>query len=230
MAIIKKYLAEVVHIENKVEGIYTIDLKSRSGQFKYKPGQFLHLALDEYDPSRGWPESRCFSMQSSPYEQHLRITYAIKGAFTSRMVQVLKKPQSKVTLKLPFGDLFTQEHSKNRTVFIAGGTGITPYLSLYTDASFALYHDPCLYFGLRSKEYNIYENELSLAKKINPGFKINYIYQNEQGVLDIHEIQNNTTHPGCFFISGPPKMITNFKNCLIIGGVQQRQIKTDEWE
>ena len=66
MAIVKKYLAEVVHIENKVEGTYTVEFKSLSGPFKYLSGQFLHLALDEYDPSSGWPESRCFSMQSSP--------------------------------------------------------------------------------------------------------------------------------------------------------------------
>ena len=62
MALVKKYLAEVVSIDNTIDGLYTLELKSLSKPFKYYPGQFLHFALDEYDPSGIWPESRCFSM------------------------------------------------------------------------------------------------------------------------------------------------------------------------
>ena len=229
MAIVKKYLAEVVHSENKVENIYTVEVKSHSGSFKYQPGQFLHLALDEYDPSSGWPESRCFSMQSSPTDEHIRITYAIKGMFTVRMSKELNHG-SRVTLKMPYGDLFTQEHSKLNTVFIAGGTGITPYLSLFTDSSFSLYHCPYLYFGLRNKEFNLYEKELDLAKKINLELQISYVYQDEQGILNIKEIRNNVPQTSCFFISGPPMMITSFKTYLISNGINKEQIKTDEWE
>lgn len=227
--IVKKYLAEVVHIENNVEGIYTLELKSNGGPFKYNPGQFLHLALDEYDPSSHWPESRCFSMQSSPDEENIRITFATKGTYTKKMVEMLKIG-SHVTLKLPYGDLFTQEHSKVKTVFIAGGTGITPYLSLFTDSSFSLYHCPHLYFGLRKKEFNLYENELDLAKKINPELEISYVYQDAQGILNIKEIQNRSLNTSYFYISGPPSMITCFKTYLISVGINKEQIKTDEWE
>ena len=229
MAIVKKYPAEVVHVESKVEGIYTVDLKSLAGPFRYLPGQFLHLALDEYDPSSGWPESRCFSMQSSPSEELVRITYAIKGSFTTKMSNELKQG-SRVTLKLPYGDLFTQEHSKDHTVFIAGGTGITPYLSLFTDSAFSQYQKPCLYFGLRTRKFNLYKNELELAKKINPGLDIVYVCQDEQGILDIEEIRKNTDQNSYIFISGPPKMITGFKTYLISSGFHKEQVKTDEWE
>lgn len=228
MAIVKKYLAKVISIQNHIDGVYTLELESLGKPFKYEPGQFLHLALDEYDPSAGWPESRCFSMQSSPGKEQIRITYAIKGVFTTRMSKELKSG-SRVTLKLPYGDLFTQEHSKVKTVFIAGGTGITPYLSLFTDSSFSHYHCPYLYFGLRNKEVNLYINELDIAKKINPGLEISYVYQDEQGVLNIKKILNNTSQTSYFFISGPPQMIAGFKTFLISGGINKEHIKTDEW-
>ena len=47
---------------------------------RWKPGQFLHLALDAYDPSGHWPESRCFTMASGSLEKdHVRLTIAAKG-------------------------------------------------------------------------------------------------------------------------------------------------------
>ncbi|MDO9340155.1 MAG: hypothetical protein Q7T72_06460, partial [Bacteroidales bacterium] len=66
---IKKYPAQVLAIHNHIAGVYTLELKSLGKPFKYAPGQFLHLAIDEYDPSGQWPESRCFSMQSNPDEE-----------------------------------------------------------------------------------------------------------------------------------------------------------------
>lgn len=229
MGIVKKYPVEVVHIENKVEGIYTVDLKSLSVPFKYQPGQFLHLALDEYDPSGQWPESRCFSMQSSPAEENIRITYAIRGSFTKRMSKELKQG-SRVTLKLPYGDLFIQEHSRQNTVFIAGGTGITPYLSLFTNALFSDYRTPYLHFGVRSRDFNLYTKELELAKEINPSLEIRYVYQEEQGILDIKKIRSKSPKTSYFFLSGPPIMITGFKMYLISSDIKKEQIKTDEWE
>ena len=229
MSIVKKYPAEVVSINNKVDEIYTVELKSLISPFKYNPGQFLHLALDEYDPSSHWPESRCFSMQSSPDEKNIRITFATKGAYTKKMVKKLEIG-SQVTLKLPYGDLFTQEHSKDNTIFIAGGTGITPFLSLFTNPSFKLYHQPHLYFGMRNHDMNLYQNQLDSAMNINPGRSVTFVYEDAQGILDIQRIHKESSSSSYFFISGPPIMITDFKNYLHSNGIAKEQIKTDEWE
>lgn len=189
MSQVKKYKAEVISVVNQVDNIYTAEFKSNSGKFKYLPGQFLHLALDEYDPSFGWPESRCFSMQSSPVNELIKITFSVKGSFTARMAEELKNGKI-VDLKLPYGDLFQQEHSKNNVVFIAGGTGITPFLSEFNDPSFAEYINPKLYLGFRKQTYNIYKNDLILAKEINPALSIKTKYQDTDGILDIDSISN----------------------------------------
>jgi predicted ferric reductase len=229
MAIIKKYPAKVLRIQNSIEGVYTLELESLGKPFKYDAGQFLHLAIDEYDPSVQWPDSRCFSMQSAPSEVLIRITYAAKGQFTKRMEQELKQGKE-VTLKLPYGDLFTQEHNKKNTVFIAGGTGITPFLSLFTDSSFANYHHPVLYAGFRTEYMNLYQNELEIARKINPGLDVHLVYQDKEGILDIEKILNENTAESSFFISGPPVMIKKFKQTLISKGVPERNVLTDDWE
>ena len=44
----------------------------------FKPGQFLHLAIDPYDGAGFWPESRVFSIASSPRDRD-RLTHHLRG-------------------------------------------------------------------------------------------------------------------------------------------------------
>jgi predicted ferric reductase len=229
MAIVKKHTARVKSIRNPIEGVYAVEFESLDKPFKYAPGQFMHLALDEYDPAGQWPDSRCFSMQSSPDEGQIKITYAVKGQFTKRMQRELKTG-SKVTLKLPYGDLFTQPHNKENAVFIAGGTGITPFLSLFNHSSFSEYMHPVLYAGFRNQAMNVYIGELVTAKKINPHFKLILVYQDKDGILDINEIFQSVNLQSAFFISGPHVMIKTFKQVFLGKGMQSNQVLTDDWE
>lgn len=229
MAIVKKYKAEVVSLVNHFDNIYTVELASKSGNFKYLPGQFLHFALDEYDPSSNWPESRCFSMQSSPNAATIKITFSAKGSFTQRMASELGIGKI-VDVKLPFGELFQQDHDKTNVVFIAGGTGVTPYLSAFTNPSFKQYVSPKLYIGLREKRFNIYQKEFDLAKEINPTLNINIVYQDKNGILDIDSIFKDNGLVSIYFISGSQTMISIFKNKLQSKRVPENNIKTDDWE
>jgi len=228
----KKYKSIVISVLNPFTGIYTVEFSPIIGKYKYLPGQFLHIALDEdYDGSTQWPDSRCFSMQSNPNDETLKITYAVKGQFTHQMEQQLKVG-SEVWLKLPYGDLFSQPHNKADTVFIAGGTGITPFLSLFTHESFNEYIHPHIYLGFRSKDYNIYEHELKSVQLFDSTVKtcITLFYQDVDGVIDINQIFIDNGIESTYFISGPPVMIKSFKQKLIISGVSTEQILTDDWE
>jgi NAD(P)H-flavin reductase len=229
MSLVKKYKAQIVKIAHPLPDIYTVYFKSPDKQFKYKPGQFLHLTLSEYDPSQQWPESRCFSMQSSPEEELLMITYSVKGEYTRRMESELKEG-GYVWLKLPYGEMFQKPHSKVNGIFIAGGTGVTPYLSLFTDSSFKQYDNAKAYLGFRSEEYNIYAQALEKAVDINKSFSPYTVYQDKDGLLDIKKILESSDTGSTFFISGPPVMLKIFKKYLTENDVPGSLIITDDWE
>jgi ferredoxin-NADP reductase len=131
---------------------------------------------------------------------------------------------------LPFGDLFTQEHSKENAVFVAGGTGITPFLSLFTDKSFTGYQNPALYLGFRNRDLHFYQNELKKAKQLNLELQTTVFYQDTDGIIDIEQIYASNSDAGAFFISGTPAMIKSFKQFLLMKGVNENRIKTDDWE
>jgi len=122
---------------------------------------------------------------------------------------------------------------KKITVFIAGGTGITPFLLLFTRESFNEYINPHIYLGFRSKEYNIYETEINSVRLrvIREEFvTIRIFYQDEDGIIDIQQIFDENGIASNYFISGPPAMIKAFKQALIIKGVAVQNVLTDDWE
>ncbi len=229
MSVVRKYKARVVEVLQRLPDVYTVRLESETGRFRYSPGQFLHLALDEYDPSRAWPESRCFSMQTSPDHNLIAITFTTKGHFTKRMANELSAGRS-VWLKMPYGDLFTRQHARDNCVFLAGGTGVTPFLSLFADSSFAEYKNPRLYLGVRSKEYHIFDREICDAGKINPTLILKVVYQDTEGMIDIGRVIEESGLSATFFISGPPIMVSTFKQALSARRIGESEIRTDEWE
>jgi len=224
----RKYRSRIVGIDSSIEGVYTLNFKSLGRPYRFLPGQFLHLSIDSnYDGIGQWPESRCFSIQNSPEDPIIKITYSVKGNYTGLMEKSLNLG-SEVWLKMPYGELFQQPHEKNNTVFIAGGTGVTPYLSLFSHNSFNDYVNPKIYIGFRSKKYNIFENELTELEKNNSN--VNYFFQDIDGVIDIEQIYKDNGSDSNYFISGPPIMITSFRAYLLDKGISFNNILTDDWE
>lgn len=226
--IVRKYKARVDSIKSEIKGVYTITFSSMGRKFKYSPGQFLHLAIDEnYDGIGQWPDSRCFSMQSNPDEETINISYSVKGDFTQQMEKLLKVG-SEVWLKLAYGDLFDQPHNKHNTVFIAGGTGVTPFLSLFTHSSFNEYVNPKIYLGFRTVNQDVYTEELSDIK--NNSIVLKKFIEDIDGIINIQEILNENGVDSSYFISGPPAMIKSFKSFLITNNVAEENVLTDDWE
>jgi ferredoxin-NADP reductase len=205
---------------------------------RFKPGQFLHLAIDPYDPSFQWPESRVFSIASSPTRSdNIKITISIKGKFTSRMFNEIQEGKT-IWLKLPYGD-FTFNNVEKPLVLIAGGTGITPFIS---------YLEYCidkhikrkihLYYGVRSENLIIHNNIIEDCEKTIKDFKkhiyVEKIHNSEKyrkGLLDIYTIyEESTINNPEYYLSGPLPMVQNFKEYLLEKHVSERSIFVDQWE
>ena len=99
---------------------------ARAAGAAVRAGQFLHLALDPYDPSGFWPESRVFSIASSPAERDARRGSPTRctGAFTARMERELvegARSGSRCRTATSSSTAATD------VVLFAGGTGITAF-------------------------------------------------------------------------------------------------------
>jgi ferredoxin-NADP reductase len=202
---------------------------------KFRSGQFLHIALDDYHPDMQWPESRVFSIASSPSQRHveLAVTISVKGRFTERIYQSLETG-SECWLKLPYGE-FCFPKDKHATL-IAGGVGITPYLSLLKQMLEEKSEQAVsLYYGIRSAEYYLFSDLLDRCEAELPNFSKTVYCEDgsffgEKGILNIQTINEVAPEGSLFYLSGPPEMIQSFREYLITQGVSEKQVITDDWE
>ncbi len=231
MAIVQKHRARVREVRRILPDVLSAAFESLDRPFRFRPGQFLHLALDPYDPTRPWPESRCFSIQSAPAvgSRVLRIAVAVKGAFTQRLASELL-PEREVWLKLPYGDLFRPSDAERPCVFIAGGTGLTPFLSLFLADEFRRYARASLYLGVRSPAYHVFAPELEEAVHSNPAFAVEVFSEDTQGLIPVDRIATTHGQGTVYFLSGPPAMIRAFRNRLRSAGVPAEDVRSDDWE
>ena len=172
MATPQKFRCRINKITDNGDHVYTIDLAPERPVSRFKPGQFLHLTLDDYDPSGFWPESRVFSIASSPAQRNnLRISYSVKGRYTARMEKELQEGRM-VWVKLPYGDLVIRD--ENNVVLLAGGTGITA-LSAFIDGLTNEFHNNIfLAYGARKPELLLYRDLIDAKAGTNNGFHAFY--------------------------------------------------------
>ncbi len=230
MAIVRKHQVRVVDCVPRLPDLFTVRFRTDGNPFRFRAGQFLHVALDPYDPSRGWPESRCFSIQSPPNssQQTLAISFSVKGAFTERMAKELV-PEKEVWLKLPYGELLQDAKAEESLVFLAGGTGVTPFLSLFLDESFRSYPSCALYLGIRQRRYHVFAPELEQAQRQNPHFRVDVLEEDQRGRIPTREVVERHGMDSLYFVSGPPAMIAHHRTSLGEAGVNLDRIRTDDW-
>jgi ferredoxin-NADP reductase len=231
------------------DGIYRVDFRSDVKFPRFKPGQFLHLTVDEYEPAGGfWPESRVFSIACPPGSETLTIVYSVKGRYTKRMESFLA-PEKELWLKYPFGEFIIESgiYLEQDIIMIAGGTGISPYISYLAKVLESGSSDGRtlkLYYGVRKTAHVLFADLLDRCAKID-GVMLCIFVENgdyahlpikhvetRSGPLDIELIhsETNSLRNPAYFLSGPPAMIQLFRKRLESFGVAGKNINIDEWE
>ena len=249
MSVAGRVKATVIRVSRYEDDVFKVDFAVPPRYTRFKAGQFLHLALDDYDPSGGfWPESRVFSICSRPKSDVVSIVYSVKGRFTSRMAREIAE-QRDFWLKLPYG-YFTVANlaaTNQEIVLVAGGTGISPFVPFLEECSdTAITRPVTLIYGFRNPNLLLFSDLLRrlVASKTGVNLKMfcesgfRHVWRGPETV----EVTKGIVSPasvlskiGCedgrmYFLSGPPAMLSSVRSDLIGLGVKEERIKIDEWE
>lgn len=237
MATPRKIPAEITKIDKIDNKIIVIYLKPLKRVPNFKEGQFLHFSLGKYIPSQAWPQSRVFSIASPPdnRNEEIKIVVSKQGKYTKRIFDECKIGQE-VWLKLPYGVFFVD--TENYAVLIAGGTGITPFLSLLNSSDNSpSSKELVLYYGVLKEEHLFCYDEINRYENENDYFS-SHIFVEEgmykkfrKGRLDVLTILSEVkAEKTKFYLSGPKLMIDNFRKILIENGILEGRIFSDDWE
>ena len=230
MAVVRRIDCEVAALEAHGEHVYTVTMKPSAPLPRFKPGQFLHLALDEYQPGGFWPASRVFSIASSPLERdRLAITYAVKGAFTRRMEQELAVGR-RVWVKLPYGEFVVDPHAD--AVLFAGGTGVTAFTAFLQSLQPSDDSRVLLCYGARTPDLFVYRSLAEERAQTVPALDCRLVCEQSDGPLAAADVWDHVSQlrDPVFYLSGPPQMLAALTMQLLDRGVSPEAIRTDAWE
>ena len=215
----KRRAYQVAEVSQEAHNVWTLSFQPPEGRdrFSYLPGQFHFISLYRGDKYDG--EEHPFTISSSPTETG-RLTSTIKesGDFTRTIGQT--KPGAPVRVQGPFGRFsHVLRPQETDLVFIAGGIGITPLMSMLrymrdTQAEV----DVVMLYGNRTEQDIAFQEELSdITEGQWPRLSVIHVlseaaedWRGETGYIDIDKIRRycgENSRKKAFYVCGPPPMM-----------------------
>jgi predicted ferric reductase len=194
---------------------------------KHRAGQFLFVRFPNIDTLN---ESHPFTISSAPHEDVLRLTVKASGDFTRTLFAELK-PGTDAIVEGSYG-MFDYKQGGQKQIWIAGGIGVTPFLSFIRDMGDSLDRDVEFYYAVRHRDEVLFLNEIEAAGIKNQRLKVHFRYSASGGHLAAEEILRNAggnVSGHHVYMCGPLSMIRSFKRKFLEAGVPAGNIHFEEF-
>lgn len=201
-----QYLVDDLKIYNG--NIFEIIMRPVKDKINFIPGQFGFFSFIQDGFSR---EFHPFSFTSSPKEEKLKIMVKNLGDYTSKMGDL--KPGAKVKIEGPFGRFSYKNAKHPEQLWIAGGIGITPFLSMVKSISNTPYAVD-LYWCVHNPQEAVNLAELKNYQDLNQNLKIKPYYSINEGHINaeiIRRISGGVIGKD-IFLCGPVGMMKSLRS------------------
>ncbi len=229
---------EVEAVEELTHDIRRLVLKS-SEPLEFKAGQYVDIGIPGADG-----EHRSFSMANAPGEPE-RLEFMIKLYEGGRFSGLLDNGDGisvgdELTCKGPFGMFTLRDSSPRRLVFIAGGAGMAPVLSLLRSmAEKGTERAATFYYGARTKDDLFVLDEIERIGGELPDFKFvpalseaedDDDWDGEAGMItDVVDRLEDDLADVDAYLCGPPPMVDAAIALLEQRGVPESHIYFDRF-
>jgi len=224
--LVKKFKYKVVGIKRLNESITEISLKATKEAMKFKAGQFIFI---QFAGSALGTEPHPFSIVSAPYETVLRLGIKNLGDYTSELE--LLNVGDEALVEGPFGNFTMAQAQYKNQIWIAGGIGITPFISLAHSIPKNEDYNIDLFYCVRNEDEAAYRQELDALSQQNPSLRFHLFCSEKSGRIDATHIQTATTFLSNkdILMCAPPPMIHSLRSQFIEKGIHSSYIHSEEF-
>jgi propane monooxygenase reductase subunit len=219
-------------IEPLTRDIRRLVLSVVDGELPFKSGQYVDIGIP------GTDESRSFSMANLPSDDG-RLEFMIKlypgGLFSSLLADGALQVGDELDVTGPYG-VFTLRDNERPILFIGGGAGMAPILSLVRSmAERGVARPAVYYYGAREEEDLFHLEELGELQTKLPGFRFvpalsDTDWEGETGLItDVVERHEQGLDGVDAYLCGPPPMVEAAQEMLMRLGVDEARIHYDKF-
>jgi propane monooxygenase reductase component len=214
-------------VEALTKDIYYLRLKP-SEPLEYKAGQYVDITIPQTE------DHRSFSMAgTSPESLEFMIKYYEGGKFSGLLKDGQVKPGDEVEVNGPYGVFTLRPSSPRRLLFIGGGAGMAPILSLLRHMQQSgSEREAIYYYGARTEADLFHLEELAAL----PGAFVPALSEDSNGwkgesglITEVVERLEDDIAEVDAYVCGPPPMVEATIALLEAKGVPEAHIYYDKF-
>ncbi len=209
--------------------------------FAFRAGQSIDMTLLNPPETDEEGNTRAFSLASAPFDDDLMIATRLRNTAFKRTLRTAALGLQ-VKIEGPSGSFVLHRKADKAAVFIAGGIGITPFLSMIRQATHdRALHQMFLFYSNRRPEDTPFLDLLSETTTQNPNFhfistmtemsKSQRKWTGETGFINKEMLFRYlpSLQGPIYYVAGPPAMVAAMRRVLTDAGVDEDDIRTEEF-
>jgi ferredoxin-NADP reductase len=200
---------------------------SRPAGFEFRAGQSATVALIQPPPQPNSAQ-RIFSLASAPFESELMVATRMRDASAFKQALKALPIGSKLKLRGPRGVMTLHEDASRAAVFIAGGIGITPFMSMLRQAAHERAARPLfLLYSNRRPQDAAFLAELQAMS----GVRLMARMTDAEGFVDEATVKRFAADAPApvYYLAGPPAMVNAMKAVLRDAGVADADVRSEQF-
>lgn len=216
-----RVLYTVDRVVKETENVTSLYLRPLGNKLMHLPGQFAYTHFY----SKSLPsEEHHFTISSAPSDPYLRFTIKNLGDFTSGVKEV--KKNEKILVEGPYG-AFTNDGMDGPFLFIAGGIGITPIMSMIKQMQLSNKQKTVLLYSVDYLKDLVFHNELKEIQR-EDWFSAQFL---ERRIVkrDLEKALTSLQGTPKVFLVGPVPMMDSIEKMLIELRVPSSNIYTERF-
>lgn len=230
-------LKDKQHLGGDVTAFYF----ERPPGFEFRAGQYIDITLINPPETDLDGSIRSFSIASSPSEEHLLIVTRIRDTAFKRVLQDLPY-DTEIALDGPYGSFTLHANSYRPAVFMAGGIGITPFLSMVSSAGRKkLARGSYLFYSNPFPEEAAFLDTLQGMEKDGLNFRFvptmtamgeSYeSWSGETGSIGPEMLSKHlhSLQVPIYYLAGAPRFVADMLRMLKVAGVDERDVRCEEF-
>jgi len=204
--------------------------------FAFVPGQTISLALPQDGGADAPPLKHTFSLVSAPHEDAVCVATRLRDTPFKRVLAGLA-PGAQARFSGPYGKLTLPGEAGRPLILIAGGIGVTPYMSMLRHATHAgTPHQFTLLYSNRRAEDAAFLDELRELTRLNPRLRLlatltapDERWEGLHGRIDaaaVRRAMDGLSDPW-IYITGSPAMVEALGGSLAQAGIPEASIRSE---